>query len=282
MNLQAGTSRRGFLTGGGAVLTALAVGRRSEAQQIRARETKVVFLVGDYWHNPITQEKNWREILGPTGWRLMFARSTRAVTPALLSDTDLFVVARYAKTNNLGYGVGEIVERLAPEEQFLMPEREKAIIDNVHRGMGLLAMHCTVWNGEKPDFMTLLGIETPYMHTKVQPTTLHKLNPAHPITAGVATAPLGEDEIFRADLIPGKSTVLFNLTGEEQPIDTAGGWCHDEGKGRVTVLLPGHTPHPFHSASFKAIMWRSAYWTMRRDIPDMEFVNGRPAEQSLY
>jgi len=244
--------------------------------------TNVLFLVGDYWHNPITQEKNWQDVLRHTGWRLRFARATRFVTPEALADTDLFVVARYAKTNNLGWSPDEIVESRDDEEAFLTDERESAIIENVRRGMGLLAMHCAVWNGERKSFMDLLGIAEPHMHTKVQPTQLHNLDPEHPITRGVASAKLGEDEIFSADLVPGRSKILFNLKGEEQSIDTAGGWCHDFGAGRVVVLLPGHTPHPFHAKSFKEIMWRSAHWALKRDIAPVSFENGRPPEKSIY
>ena len=243
---------------------------------------RVLFLVGDYWHNPITQEKNWQDVLRHTGWHLNFAQATKFVTAEELANTDLFVVARYAKTNNLGWSDSEIIENRADEEAFLTDQREEAIIDNVRRGMGLIAMHCSVWNGERPKFMDLIGVEKPYMHTKVQPTMLHKLNKDHPVTAGVAPAKIGEDEIFSTDLIPGRSTTLFNLKGEEQPIDTAGGWCHDYGKGRVLAMLPGHTPHPFHSRSFKTLMWRAAHWAMNIGIPEHTFENGRPPERSVY
>jgi len=243
-------------------------------------ETRVIFLVGDYWHNPITQEKNWRSVLRPTGWTLLFARATQFVTPEVLSEADLFVVARYAKANSLGWSPDKHADELLDEVPFLTDERERAIIENVHRGMGLLAMHCTIWNGERKEFMRLLGVQEPHMHTKVQPALLHKLNPDHPITKGVEQANLGEDEIFSADLIPGETGHLFNLKGEEQPIDTTGGWCCEAGKGRVVALLPGHTPHPFHSKSFKEIMWRSAHWAIKKDIAPHEFTDGRPAEDA--
>ncbi len=252
------------------------------ASKKKPGEVRVLFLVGDYWHNPVTQEKNWQSVLFPTGWRLMFASATRFVTPEVLAETDLFVVARYAKTNSLGWSPDKIVEVRSEEVPFLTDERGNAIIENVHRGMGLLAMHCTIWNGERKKFMDLLGVEKPHMHTKVQPAYLHKLNRNHPITGGVEPCNIAEDEIFSADLIPGRSEILYNLKGEEQPIDIPGGWCHDAGKGRVVVLLPGHTPHPFHKKSFKEIMWRSAYWAMKKNIVPHEFKDGRPPEKSIY
>lgn len=271
-------SRRNAVKTWGAALLGASLSPNPLLARKNPGETRVLFLVGDYWHNPITQEKNWRAVLYPTGWRLMFAQATRFVTPEVLDMTDLLITARYAKTNNLGFTGDEIAEKRLPEVPFLTDEREDAIIRNVERGMGLLAMHCTVWNGERPRFMELLGVEKPYMHTPVQPTTLHKINPDHPITHGVEPDKLGEDEIFRADLKPGEVTPLFNLTGSEAPIDTTGGWCREAGKGRVVTLLPGHTPHPFHSKSFKQIMWNAAHWALKRDIPDHPFEDGRPPE----
>ena len=124
------------------------------------------------------------------------------------------------KANSLGFSGDEVVEKRMEELPFLTDEREQAIIDNVKRGMGMLAMHCTVWNGERPKFMELLGVDKPYMHTKVQPALIHKLNQDHPITRGLESSKIVEDEIFSADLTPGRSTTLFNLQGDEQPIDT--------------------------------------------------------------
>ncbi|MBT4483453.1 MAG: hypothetical protein HOC71_07230 [Candidatus Latescibacteria bacterium] len=245
-------------------------------------EVRVIFLVGDYWHNPITQEKNWRHVLGPAGWRLMFAQGAQFITPEVLAQADLLVVSRYAKTNSLGYAPDRIVEGRPDEVTLLTDEREKAIIKNVNRGMGLLAMHCAIWNGERKNFMELLGVEKPYMHTKVQPAYLHNLNQNHPITKGIEPSNLGEDEIFYADLKADRTTPLFNLKGEEQPIDRTGGWCLDVGKGRVVALLPGHNPHPFHQKTFKEIMWRSAHWAMNKDIPQADLQNGRPPERSIY
>jgi type 1 glutamine amidotransferase len=269
--------RRSFLAAAPAAAAALHSANPLLAEKSPG-ETRVIFLVGDYWHNPITQEKNWRNVLYPTGWRLLFAQATRFVTPEALGMADLFVVSRYAKANNLGFSPDMFAEDRLPEEQFLTMEREAAIIENVERGMGLLAMHCTIWNGDNENFMNLLGVEKPYMHTPVQPALMHELNQEHQITKDIEKQNMGRDEIFYADLIPGHSEVLYNLKGEEHPTNRAGGWCHEHGNGRVVVNLPGHTPHPFHTKAFKQVMWNSAHWAMGLDIPEHSFEDGRPPE----
>ena len=277
------STRRSMLKTWLASLTATAISPNPLcAAKKQPGETRVIFLVGDYWHNGVTQEKNWRHVLGPAGWRLMFAQASHFVTPEALAEADLFVVARYAKTNSLGWAPDRVVENRLDEVPFLTEEREQAVIENVQRGMGLLAMHCSIWHQGRDKFLDLLGVKEPHMHTKVQPALLHKLNRNHPITKGIEPCKIAEDEIFSADLISGRSVPLFNLKGDEQPIDTTGGWCHEYGSGRVVVLLPGHNPHPFHKKSFKEIMWRSAYWAMKRDIQPCDLNDGRPPERSIY
>ena len=277
MFLKKNITRRNILKTGAATLAATAAGANPLlAGPKQPGETRVVFLMGDYWHNPLTQQKNWHKVLEPTCWRLMFAQASQFITPEVLSQADLFVVSRYAATNSLGWAPDRIIEDWPEEVPFMTEERENAILENVQRGMGLLAIHCSVWNEDSKKFMKLLGVEKPYMHTPVQPAYLHKLNRNHTITKGVEPCQIVEDEIFMADLIPGESEVLFNLKGDEVKTDRAGGWCREEGKGRVVTLLPGHNPHPYHMKSYKEIMWRSAYWAMKKNIAPAEFENGRP------
>jgi len=277
MFLKKNITRRNILKAGAATLATTAAGANPLlAGPKQPGETRVVFLMGDYWHNPITQQKNWHKVLESTGWRLMFAQASQFVTPEILSQADLFVVSRYAATNSLGWAPDRIIEDWPEEVPFMTEKRENTVVENVQRGMGLLAVHCSVWNEDSKKFMKLLGVEKPYMHTPVQPAYLHKLNQNHPITKDIEPCKILEDEIFMADLIPGECEVLFNLKGDEVKTDRAGGWCREEGMGRVVTLLPGHNPHPYHMKSYKEIMWRSAHWAMKKAIQPAEFENGRP------
>ena len=140
--------------------------------------------------------------------------------------------------------------------------------------MGLLAIHCTIWNPNSKKFLRLLGAEKSIMHTKIQPAHIHNLNQNHPITKGIKPFDTGDDEIFNAELIPGQYELLFNTSGEEEKIDAYGGWCREEGKGRVVALLPGHTTGPWGRKSFKEIMWRSAHWALKKDIHPHDFIEG--------
>lgn len=239
-------------------------------------ETRVVFLVGDIWHNPIMQENHWRRLLGPTGWRLMFAQSAQFITPAVLDEADLFVFARYEGGDSLAWSPDRFVEDRSgnPSSYFMSEEIEDAIVENVtERGMGLMPIHCSVVQPERARYNRLIGMQEYVPHTKVQPAHIHDLNPSHPITRGMEPFDIDDDEIFDAVMIPGEYELLFRTRGKEEPVDAIGGWCREAGNGRVVALLPGHIPSPYMKGRYKQIMWRAAHWALKRDIPDGDHIS---------
>lgn len=278
MSRNKNTTRRTLLKTGAAAFAAAVSPDRLLASYKAPGETRVIYHGGDFWHNPVTQEIGWRRVLGPAGWRLMFAQGVESLTPEALARADLLILCRYGTVTDevwslpsgnltLGFTADRFVEDRPVPPSFMSDELETAIIENVRRGMGLLAVHCTVWNGERRRFMDLLGVEKPIMHTKVQPARIHNLNPDHPITKGIRPFDIDDDEIFNAVMQPGKYELLFNTSGEEEKIDAFGGWCREEGKGRVVALLPGHLYSPYVKVPYNEIMWRAAHWALGKDIP---------------
>src|SRR5436190_5600039 len=91
------------------------------------RPLRVLFLVGDYYHNGAMQEYAWRKVLSSTGWRLMFAQAPSFVTPDVMAGADLYVLCRYATdtqaTNiSLGWSPDKIVENRPAPDVFMSPE----------------------------------------------------------------------------------------------------------------------------------------------------------------
>ncbi len=275
MDIPRPTRRTAIKTGLAAFATGTALSYDVFAAPKAPGETRVLFLVGDYWHNGVAQESHWRGVLGPTGWRLLFAQSSRFVTPETLRQADLFVVARYAGPDSLGFTTDTIVEKRPEPAPWMTDEQEAAIVENVAgRGMGLIHSHCSTWNPEKKRYMELMGIEKPIMHGPVQRVSIHDLNQTHPITKGLGDFVIDLDENFGVELVPDKTTVLYKSTGQQDNRIDVGAWCLDAGKGRAVGLHFGHVPQPFHRPEVKTVMWRSAFWAMRRDIPASDFKQG--------
>ncbi|MBN1291544.1 MAG: ThuA domain-containing protein [Candidatus Latescibacteria bacterium] len=268
------TTRRTVLKTGITALTAAASATNVLAIPRLPGETRVLLLLGDYWHNGVAQESHWRRVLGPTGFRLMFAQSSQFVTPEALALADLFIVERYAGPDSLGYVPQGIIEDRPNGAPWMTAEQEDAIVANVRRGMGLISMHCSIWNPESKKYMELLGVEKPIMHGPVQHVRIHDINQSHPITKGVGDFDIVLDENFGAVLFPGKQTLLYKSTGQQDNRTDNAAWCREEGEGRVVALLFGHLPQPFQTKAAKQFMWRSAHWAMKRDIPPENLENG--------
>jgi type 1 glutamine amidotransferase len=268
-------NRRTALAAGLATLAAGSASYEALAAPKAPGETRVLFLVGDYWHNGVAQETHWRRVLESTGWRLLFAQSSQFVTKESLGFADLFVVARYAGPDSLGFTGQRVVEKRPEGAPWMTDEQEAAIVENVTgRGMGLLHMHCSTWNPEKKKYMELMGIVKPIMHGPVQVVKLHDLNQDHPVTKGLGDFTIGLDENFGVELDPAKTTVLYKSTGEQDKRTDIASWCSDAGKGRVVGIHFGHEPQAFQPMESKTVMWRAAHWAMRRDIPPSDFKTG--------
>ncbi len=269
MNKDTQTGRRTVLKAGLAAVTAAAVipGAQAELKPKAPGETRVVAVMGDYWHNPVSQEVQLRDIFSPnTGWRIMFVQSNRFFTPELISDADLMVVSRSSEPEPIDWRPDGLVDSAQKGGIFWTDDNVTAIIDNIrNRGMGLLALHCASYARNRAVF-NLLGVE-PIMHNQVQPLWVHDANQEHPITKGIGKFFISLDEQFAAVIKSHYTTTLFTTTAIHDKREAVGGWCLENGNGRIVGLLPGHTPAPYDVPEYRKILWRSAFWAMKGDIP---------------
>ncbi len=266
------TTRRGMLKAGAASLAAAAipVPRAHAATRPKAPgETKVVYLGGDQLHNGMGQRQELRGVFAKAGWRFMATSDARYVTPELIRDADLLIITRWGGAIE-STCPDPIQEGSMPGDGYMSDELEEAIVDNVkNRGMGFMALHCTIWTPDKPKFIDLLGIK-PIMHGPVQTVHLHDFNQDHPITAGIKDYDLPLDENFGVQLINPGAVVLYESTGTQDKRHDIAGWCLQQGKGRIVGLAAGHTYTAWRDKTYRQLYWRGAHWAMHRDIPPYE------------
>ena len=269
MNRDTQTGRRTVLKAGFAAVTAAAVipEAQAELKPKAPGETKVVAVMGDYWHNPISQEVQLRDIFSPnTEWRILFVQSNRFFTPDLISDADLLVLSRSSAPEHIDWRPDGLADSAQKGDILWTDENVAAVIGNIRdRGMGMLALHCASYARNRAVF-DLLGVE-PVMHNQLQPLWVHDTNQDHPITKGIGKFFISLDEQFAAVIKSHYTTTLFMTTAIHDKREAVGGWCLEDGKGRIVGLLPGHTPDPYGVPEYREILWRSAFWAMKRDIP---------------
>ena len=231
-------------------------------------ETKVVAVMGDYWHPAVSQEHHVRNIFSSNkDWSIYFVVASRYFTPELISDADLVIIARYGGRDSIGWTDEPIVKKRPQGDQIWTDEQVDSLIDNVtNRGMGFMSIHCTLFSGNRriEDF---IGVE-PLLHQEIQPCIIKDINQDHPVTQGIKSFYFNLDEQFDAQIKdPDRTTVLFRNLAVHDKRDALGGWCLERGKGRVVGLLPGHYQWTYRVPEYQEIFWRAAYWAMKRDIP---------------
>jgi len=266
------TRRTALKTGLAAAASSALIFTESEAalpQDIKPKapgETRVVFLGGDVLHNFLAQEPALRSTCERAGWKFLSTHDARAVTPELLRDTDLLMIQRW-NGSQPGYVPGPIAEEAGTDDGYMSDELEDAIVDNVrNRGMGFMSLHCTVWAMQKKKFTELLGVNA-IIHGPLQPEHLHNFNQSHPITQGMKEFDLPLDENFGVELNNKNAVPLYEITGFLDKRHDIGGWCIEQGKGRVVGLLAGHTYFAYQDPNYLQLYWRSAHWAMRKEIP---------------
>ena len=248
--------------------TAAVHGAQSVDYRKAAGETKVVAVMGDYWHPAVSQETHVREIFSSNkNWKIYFVQASRFFTPGLISDADLLITARYSGRDSIGWTDESVVLSRPAGDMIWTDEQSAAVFDNVRsRGMGWMAVHCTLFSG-RTDIEDFIGIE-PILHQEIQPLIIRDLNPDHPVTRGIDTFFINLDEQFDARIKePSSTTILFRTLAVHDKRNAVGGWCLERGRGRVVGLLPGHYQWTYRVPEYQEIFWRAAHWAMKRDIP---------------
>jgi hypothetical protein len=259
--------RRSFLKAGAATMTVAAAPGAALPESRPAGETKIVCVVGDADHNPLSQELYIRRVFGwNKTWRVLFVRASRFFTPELIRDADLLITARSAASDAVGWSSQPVVDTMIQGDPFWTGAQVAAIVDHVtRRGMGFLALHNTLASGSQR-IGDLLDV-VPLQHYEIQPLWAYDLNQEHPITRGIQPFSINVDDQYHGIIRTADPVILFRTSAVHDKREAVGGWCLERGKGRIVALLPGHSEWTYRVPEYQDILWRSAHWAMRRDVP---------------
>jgi len=271
MEKQGKPSRRKMLKAGLVTAATAAVSPRGVHAGIAPKkpgETKVVAIMGhDVMHNGVAYEVYIRHIFRTKkNWRLIFCRSNKYFTPELIKDADLLMTSLFGGpcTDHIE-GIADRMEE--PRKPLWNDELVDTVVRNVReRGMGWMAVHNAIWFGKKK--LEDLSGTRPVLHQEIQPLILKDFNQDHPITKGMEEFFINIDEQFNVELLsPSDTTVLFRTFAVHDKNVAVGGWCREQGRGRVVGLLPGHEHWCYRLQEYQEIFWRAAHWALGREIP---------------
>ena len=258
----AGLASAGILTSGGHARKPEEIGKK------KAGDTKAVYLGGDVLHNFMAQEPALRSICEGLGMKFYAIHDSRYCTPAFIGDADVLMIERWDGPQP-GWVPGPIHEEEPTDDDFLSEELADAIIDNVKtRGMGFVSIHCMIACAfERKKIQDFLGVNG-IIHGPLQPVRVHNLNQNHPITRGMPEFDLGVDENFGAEIFRKDVTPLFETTGCWDKRHDYGGWCLEQGNGRLAGLTGGHTYFAYRDPNYLKLFRRSIQWVAKREVRD--------------
>jgi len=150
---------------------------------------------------------------------------------------------------------------------------QKAFVDYVESGGGLIALHSGVVGGKNTETLDkLLGCRF-ITHPNNCPVTVQPLK-KHPVTEGVGMF-CEIDEHYKIEIIaPDVDILAASYSGPqgekskylEDPFFNApaaicaAGYVRTQGKGRVCVLTPGHLPPVWENPHFQKLLENAILW----------------------
>jgi len=218
---------------------------------------RALALIGDRYHDPAHLEAGLKEALGGAGISLTFAVDVRALSRENLKGMQLLVMLRDG-----------IIWPDGPEKPYVVwmaPEQERAIVDFVEAGGGLLALHnSTGLYPEGGPYLKLLG-GTYQGHGPLERFQVKVLDSGHPVTQGVSDYEVADEQHTP---VPDRAKVHLLLESRsDEGVTAAAGWVHEAGKGRVCYLANGHTREAMLHPMYQKLMRNGAQWCLRQESP---------------
>ena len=203
----------------------------------------VLVLCDDRSH-PAGVPRGGLEALGDPSFHYDFVESAAGWSAARMGAYQLVVLT---KSNNVS---------ATDETPWVTEEVQRAFVDHVRKGGGLLAVHSGLAGyRETPLLRGLLG--GVFTHHPPQCAVTIEPREGHPLAAGVVPFTVVDEHYFM-ELDDPQADLLMTTTSEHgaQP----GGWTRSEGQGRVCVLTPGHNIPVWLHPSFQALLRNALRW----------------------
>ena len=196
---------------------------------------EVLFLGDDGHHKPDVRFFQALPALHPKGINLTYTDKLSDINPANLAKYDaLAIYANWPK---------------------ITPQAEKAMIDYVQGGKGLVPIHCASYCFQNsPEFIRIVGAQFKSHGTGDFDTTI--LAPEHPIMKGFLPFKTWDETYVHTMHNETGRTVLQKRDNEPWT------WVRSEGKGRVFYTAYGHDERTWSNPGFHDLLFRGILWSV--------------------
>lgn len=227
---------------------------------------RAVVLTGgpDYAHDFTTTGPELAAIAAESGWDAISLDHPDDLVATLTADVDIDLLV----VNALRWQM--LAERYAvwrAEWGYATAERtRRAIIDFVAGGGGLVGNHTApICFDDWPQWGDVLGGSWNWERSSHPPLgpVVAAVTTAHPITAGVESPLVLDDEIYGDLDIRPDVTVLATARRTPDDADQPIAWVHRFGRGRVAYCCFGHDTRSLRHSGVRRILSQSMRWAAR-------------------
>jgi len=220
---------------------------------------KVLLICDDYWH-PGQVPAEGVAPLKQQGFQFDIIANANDFSPDLLPKYPVVLLCKCDEVSR------------EDKQPWKTEAVQKAFVDYVEGGGGLLAVHSATVAGKNTEALDkLLGCRF-ITHPNDCPVTVQPVK-SHPVTSGVGMF-REKDEHYRVDVFPDADILLASYSppqGEENKYhedpyhNTAeclcpAGFVRTQGKGRVCVLTPGHHLAVWLNPQFQQLLVNALNW----------------------
>ncbi len=210
----------------------------SSAAEARLR---LLFLGDRGHHQPAERFRQLAPVLKKRGIDLVYTANLADLTPRQLAGHDGLVI--YANHTRI------------------TAEQEKALLDFVASGKGLIALHCASYCFlNSPKYIALVGAQFRSHGTGVFRTTLARVD--HPILKGYSGFTSWDETYLHHKHNKDRVVLEYRIDGDVKEPWT---WVRTHGKGRVFYTAWGHDERTWGHPGFQNLVERGIRWACGRD-----------------
>lgn len=221
---------------------------------------RILFLGDQDLHHPAERFSILQPALAPRGIELTYTERLSDLSPTILSRYDgIIIYANHAA---------------------IQPDQEKALLDYVSAGHGLVAVHSASYCFlNSPSYLSLIGgqfkshgsgeFQERYVDSQVEHPILKGLKPIESWDETYVHTKLGPDRVLLSERVEGDRVEPWT-------------WVRSQGKGRVFYTAWGHDHRTWNNAGFQALIEHAIHWavagvkpelTARPGLPPLAFTN---------
>lgn len=215
--------------------------------------TDAVMLAGDRYHKAEEAFEGVGPILKAAGLDVDFTQDFASIDASKLAGKKLLVFHRDGMEWPNGHD--------AEPERWMRPDQEDAIEKFVQDGGSFLVLHNSTWNYPwQGGYRRAVG---GYYkdHPPFQKFDVHVVDSDHPITQGVSDYEIEDEQHFL--WFDYDRVHLFTKSQGKDGKESAAGFCHDYGKGRVVYLGHGHLLSSLQHPMAQKLMENAVKWLLR-------------------